>query len=64
MDTGGSKTLGRADAARNFLILHNDFPFPQRKTSLFQALGLFQTQHQVHALDSGTGGAFAQIIKQ
>ena len=32
MDTGCCKTLGRADAARNFLILHNDFPFPQRNT--------------------------------
>ena len=29
MDTGCCKTLGRADAARNFFILHNTFPFPQ-----------------------------------
>ena len=32
VDTRSRKTLGRADAARNFLILHNDFPFPQRNT--------------------------------
>ena len=32
MHASRCKALGRADAARNFLILHNDLPFPQRNT--------------------------------
>ena len=31
---------------------------------LFQALGLRQAQHQVHALDGRAGRALAQIIKK
>ena len=33
MDTGGGKALGRADAARNFLILHFTSPIVQHTPS-------------------------------
>jgi hypothetical protein len=49
MDTGGGKALGRADAARNFLILHNDFPFPQDEPSQSMPCGI---------ASSPEGGAF------
>ena len=34
------KALGRADAARNFLVLHNDLPFPQDEPSQSMPCGI------------------------